>query len=273
IRVRVYDVDGVHVDQFLEAVFKGEDVFPGLRRRRRRLGYLTPLLRVMPGDDVFDVGEIVLFNGTGNFDGFIHTKVSPVIRSHGDLIPYRRAHDIEEFQKAIHTFLGDLNSREWVFCHIVLTILVLVWIETAVGRVYQRTRDIPQQVDPDVHLQRSVALLDAFHHPVRIFLGILRDGRIAIDSYAVAVFTAEQHIDGYVIGLPCKVPKRHFHTGDAAPLPSMVAELADFLEQPFNITRVFAQEPTLEKKGVFFGSTIPDVAVPYNTLICVDPHD
>jgi len=51
----------------------------------------------------------------------------------------------------------------------------------------------------------------------------------------------------------------------------MMTKLADLIEKPFYIAGIFSQEPAFQEKGIFLGSTIANITMADNPLICVDP--
>ena len=52
-----------------------------------------------------------------------------------------------------------------------------------------------------------------------------------------------------------------------------MTKLADLIEKPFYITWIFAQHPAFQEKGIFLCSTITNIAVADNPLVCVDPDN
>ena len=84
----MHDIDSMCVDEFLESAFEAEDILPGLCWCRRRFGYLAPLFRKVPWNDVFDVSKVVFLGSASDLDRLVHAKVSPVVCSHWNVISY-----------------------------------------------------------------------------------------------------------------------------------------------------------------------------------------
>ena len=95
---------------------------------------------------------------------------------------------------------------------------------------------------------------------------------IGIQPHFVPVSSAKQHPARNTECLSGQIPESHFNCAHSATLTSMKTKLFDGLEKHFNITWIFTENTTLQKKGIAYICCIPYLAKTINSLVGIDSY-
>ena len=228
---------------------------------------MFPEVGVLPRDEVFHPGEVVLFKRAPELDAGGDADVAEVVHRewnlHSDGVPHRR----HVFRHLVNAFLSDFRGHEGVRQKRLLLLSQRRGTGHCPGNVFDH-------VNSQVHLEpRQAHFLLADSHALGIDLRVSRLRRVGVNSNFVAELPAEHLKDRHVVGFAGQVPQRHLDAGDSAALPRRPAKLLDLAEQPVHVARVFVEETALEEERIGGAGAIAHFAQTVNVLVRVQAQD
>src|ERR1035437_2690832 len=252
------DIDGIVLNQGAEPFFQAKQAFAGVDGRDGR--FLNLLVGApVPGgvsgaqgshlEQILGPSQFILLEETGVADGVVHVEGAKVVRGQGLVPADGVAHRLDVL--AVH--LESLGGGH------------------AAG--VEPARPVGYHAWPDVHLEKGKPRLLAFHHALGVNLGAGTLRGVAVAANAVAILGTDQPPDRYAIDLACDVVQSDIQGAVTAAEPPLVGEIADAIQNGFDIQRVLAQDVRFENQRHALISCIANLAQTIDALVGVDPDD
>src|ERR1035441_16550 len=302
-RVRVDDVHRVVLDQGTESFLQAEQAFAGVDGRDG--GFLDFLVGApIPGgvagtqrtdlQEIFRPGEFELFEIVGMADGVVDVERSEVVGRQGRFPADGVAYGLNLFAVHLealgrgHTAAvqpgraasgpggaGDQGPRPADGVAYGLNVFA-VHLQ-ALGRGHtaavQPAGAAADHRGHDVHLEEREASLFAGHHALGINLGTGAFRGIAVAAHAAAVLGAHQPPRGDAVHLARDVVEGDIDRAESAAHAALVGEVANPVQDGFNLQRVPAHEVRLQHQRHAFVAGIADFTEAVHTLVGVDLDD